>query len=573
MLHWAMAPRLSCFVAERRPSPLKKESKTDKRKWMEDHEVIENEFGFLHRSTITILLLLQFVMEPAGGFGLEDQNVVDSANKMPLYSNIRLPDEHIPYFLHNNMHIAVTCEKDSLCPFKKYLRELESCWGYEKNCKPEYRFSYPVCTEATSGWANTVEGAEEIFWKQADFGYVKEMLLEMQTLCEPVSAGDSSLACTKYTRYCRATNLYIDLRNPRRNTDRYREDFLEEGEIGGHCKLNKKALVDEGEHKSPLQSWFAELQTYSQLNFQPMEGGNCDLVIEKPTYFMKLDAGVNMYHHFCDFVNLYISQHINNSFNADVNIVMWDTSSYGYGDLFSDTWKAFSDYNIIHLKTFDHKRVCFKEAVFSLLPRMRYGLFYNTPLVPDCFSTGMFRAFSQHVLFRLNITKDVPLMGRIRVTFLVRSTQYRRVLNQQELVKALKMVSVFDVRVVDYKDIGFLEQLKITHNSDIFISIHGAGLTHLFFLPDWAVIFELYNCDDDRCYLDLARLRGVHYTTWEKRDKVIPQDKGHHPTLGDHPKFTNYSFDVTEFMRLVLSAAQRVTQHPKWHFTQYHTEL
>lgn len=32
-----------------------------------------------------------------------------------------------------------------------------------------------------------------------------------------------------------------------------------------------------------------------------------------------------MYHHFCDFVNLYISQHINNSFSTDINIVMWDT--------------------------------------------------------------------------------------------------------------------------------------------------------------------------------------------------------------------------------------------------------
>lgn len=34
-----------------------------------------------------------------------------------------------------------------------------------------------------------------------------------------------------------------------------------------------------------------------------------------------------MYHHFCDFVNLYITQHINNSFSTDVNIVMWDTVS------------------------------------------------------------------------------------------------------------------------------------------------------------------------------------------------------------------------------------------------------
>ncbi len=34
-----------------------------------------------------------------------------------------------------------------------------------------------------------------------------------------------------------------------------------------------------------------------------------------------------MYHHFCDYVNLYASQHMNNSFSQDINIVMWDTVS------------------------------------------------------------------------------------------------------------------------------------------------------------------------------------------------------------------------------------------------------
>ncbi|CAB1314819.1 unnamed protein product, partial [Coregonus sp. 'balchen'] len=259
---------------------------------------------------------------------------------------------------------------------------------------------------------------------------------------------------------------------------------------------------------------------------------------------MKLDAGVNMYHHFCDFVNLYISQHINNSFSRDINILMWDT-------------------------------VCFKDVVFSLLPRMRYGLFYNTPLISDCHSEGLFRAFSQHVLYRLSIPQDGPKEGRIRVTLLARSTDYRKILNQEErmhltvfiqLINALKTVPLLEVRVVDYKykDVPFLEQLRITHNSDIFIGIHGAGLTHLLFLPDWAVIFELYNCQDESCYRDLARLRGIQYATWQKRDKVLPEDKGHHPSLGEHPKFTNYSFDVEDFMRLVLEAADYVLNHPKW---------
>jgi len=37
----------------------------------------------------------------------------------------------------------------------------------------------------------------------------------------------------------------------------------------------------------------------------------------------------------------------------------------------------------------------------------------------------------------------------------------------------------------------FKKQLENTHNTDIFIGIHGAGLSHLMFLPDWAVVFEL----------------------------------------------------------------------------------
>lgn len=46
--------------------------------------------------------------------------------------------------------------------------------------------------------------------------------------------------------------------------------------------------------------------------------------LQRCVYF----SGVNMYHHFCDFVNLYISQHLNNSFSRDINIVMWDTVLY-----------------------------------------------------------------------------------------------------------------------------------------------------------------------------------------------------------------------------------------------------
>ena len=42
------------------------------------------------------------------------------------------------------------------------------------------------------------------------------------------------------------------------------------------------------------------------------------------------------------------------------------------------------------------------------------------------------------------------------------------------------------------------------------VGIHGAGLTHLLFLPDWAHVVELYNCEDPGCYKVVMRMRIEH---------------------------------------------------------------
>lgn len=94
--------------------------------------------------------------------------------------------------------------------------------------------------------------------------------------------------------------------------------------------------------------------------------------------------------------------------------------------------------------------------------------------------------------------------------------------------------------------------------------MHGAGLTHLLFLPNWGTLFELYHCEDPNCYKDLARLRGVNYVTWEDEEKMVRQDSGHHPEVGAHAKFTNYSFDKDEFLRLVEKAADNVRANEEY---------
>lgn len=40
---------------------------------------------------------------------------------------------------------------------------------------------------------------------------------------------------------------------------------------------------------------FAELQTYTEMSSRPLEDASCEVIVEKPTYFMKLDAGTRYF--------------------------------------------------------------------------------------------------------------------------------------------------------------------------------------------------------------------------------------------------------------------------------------
>ena len=69
----------------------------------------------------------------------------------------------------------------------------------------------------------------------------------------------------------------------------------------------------------------------------------------------------------------------------------------------------------------------------------------------------------------------------------------RKVVDSDEAVDFLKTKYLnHDVRKVSFEDISFREQLSIISNTDIFISVHGAGNIHVIFLPKNAVFYELF---------------------------------------------------------------------------------
>ncbi|XP_013181020.1 PREDICTED: EGF domain-specific O-linked N-acetylglucosamine transferase [Papilio xuthus] len=477
--------------------------------------------------------------------------------------DINVPPEHMGYIFNLFPSLAESCKVDSNCVYKNII-EHKSCWGYEPGCNKNVSYHVrPRCPGDHRGWVKTKKAQYDTFYTQADFGYVKDQIEELQVMCEASYLHDSSLECSKYLRFCRGRNLMLNFTGliGRGDNLRYKMDILSEGQIGGYCNYYEDRLKAEAEHMSALQSWAPEMVNFIKTPYRPIFDEKCDIVIEKPTYIMKLDATVNMYHHFCDFFNLYASLHVNSThpstFTKDNHILIWET--FTYDSAFKDAFKAFTSNKIWDLKKFRGKIACFRNVVFPLLPRMIFGLYYNTPLIYGCERSGLFHAFSKHLLHSLDIKPQIRSNDKIRVTLLSRGTTYRAILNEKEIVEALVKVKGYHVqRVVYDRTVPFTEQLEITHNTDVFIGMHGAGLTHLLFLPDWAAVFEVYNCEDPNCYSDLARLRGLKYVTWEKKNKLTQQDKGHGPGGASHAKFTNYSFDVVEFLRLVEVCAAHV---------------
>ena len=257
---------------------------------------------------------------------------------------------------------------------------------------------------------------------------------------------------------------------------KYRMDIFHAGDITvSGCNLDTDNIGRQLDLMSPLQSWAPELQNLRQSDENTRDA--CDITIDTPTYVVKLDASVNMYHHFCDFFNLYLSIHMNHS-SSGMDVSSWSTNkqvllleNIPYRSAFSPTWSAFTSLPLMDLNSVAGKKVCLKEVMFPLLPRMLFGLFYNTPVVSGCHSSGLFRSFSQFILHRLNI----PAYGllphqRMRVSIISRDTRYRRVTNEGELVKALEQTGLYKVTLARYSPhVPFPSPLTMTHNTDILV--------------------------------------------------------------------------------------------------------
>lgn len=473
------------------------------------------------------------------------QNVKSLNQLQSIYSNLTFEEpRYTTEFEFSRDNIGTICSRINLVK--------KSCWGYENNC--EIIYLMPECHPSSSD--SRSEQEKKINWfNQADFGYILNRRWELTKYCTPDKHANhstkSSFQCTKYFRTCRGENLYLKF-DTSTSLKNHRDGpvTLKQGQVGGwNCDLQKKLIEDEGTQAGFLKSWYNELKHYDlMMSNQPTKA--CEEHIDKQVYFIQLDSNTNMYHYFCNFINLYATMHLNNRFSEDNILLIWDNKLPD--SPFEDMWSVFSKNPLASVRDFGSKQVCFKRFIFSMPPKMTNGLYYNIPLVNGCFKSGLFDAFNKHVLYKLGIQQDhysnTRRDSQLRVTIVSRSTPTRKILNEIDLKSAIDNISnEYSTRIVDFTNMTFLDQLTIAHNTDILVGVHGSGLTHTLFLPDWAALIELHNCKDER-YRDLARLRGVKYFTLKNRDNTAD-------------KSTDISINLDDFIETLRFASAGVKQH------------
>ncbi|MBA2846978.1 hypothetical protein HNP88_001162 [Methanococcus maripaludis] len=137
----------------------------------------------------------------------------------------------------------------------------------------------------------------------------------------------------------------------------------------------------------------------------------------------------------------------------------------------------------------------------------------NIMAVPHVAPTGNYRPelikkMQKRILnyYGLNLNTS----GTKRIYISREKAPKRKVQNESELINLLKKYSF---EIINMEDLNFEDQVKLSNDSEIMLSIHGAGLTNMCWMNPNSKVFELRLKDDsiNNCYFSLASALNLDY--------------------------------------------------------------
>lgn len=199
----------------------------------------------------------------------------------------------------------------------------------------------------------------------------------------------------------------------------------------------------------------------------------------------------NFFHWFLDVLQKleFISGNHDELFNSKLKIIIPN----GHENTFSK--KSLQAFNL----NFYHQNK--NEIIFS----------NKSILLPDIAPTGNYR---KKIILKLSQRLKnywIKKYKRSKKIYISRkNSEKRKLINENEIIPILKM---YNFTIVDFDTLNFEEQISYTLKSEIIVSVHGAGLTHMLWMKKKGKVLEIRargNCNDN-CYFTLASDLGRNY--------------------------------------------------------------
>ncbi|XP_053386242.1 uncharacterized protein LOC128550700 [Mercenaria mercenaria] len=279
-----------------------------------------------------------------------------------------------------------------------------------------------------------------------------------------------------------------------------------------------KYTFDFGKEGTHLNNWMEKIQPLKKEEMPSMETS----VKKKIMVAVQRYEYANLYHTMTDWYNVFLVTQLLHIDVDNIEVLLFDNSTKGHMD---DTWNTLfgEAFKVPLLK----KPVIVERLVWNILgyesPVNYHGL-QNLPYV---------ESFHNFFLRKHGITDLKNLhCDSLSIFFLWRRDYIahpnnpggeisRKIINEDKLIESVKKQFPKAKVFGDNLDhLTFQEQVKIIANTDVLISMHGAGLSHIFSLPSHASVLELFplywmKYPVMNHFEAMARWRGLKYSSWQ----------------------------------------------------------
>ena len=277
-------------------------------------------------------------------------------------------------------------------------------------------------------------------------------------------------------------------------------------------------VFDFGKEGTHLNSWIKNVRPLNKEEMPSMKTSlhkRIMIAVQRYEY-------ANLYHTMTDWYNVFLVSHLLHIDIDSIGVLLFDNSTKGHMD---EAWKIlFGEvYKVPVLKS----PVIVEKLVWNILgyesPVNYHGLI-QLPYV---------KSFHLFFLRKFGVTKLKQIdCDNLSIFFLWRRNYIahpnnpsgkisRKISNENELTESVrKQFPTAQIHGHNLDNLTFQEQVTLIANTDILISMHGAGLSHIFSLPSHAAVFEMFPTYWIKFpvmvhFEAMARWRGLKYSSWQ----------------------------------------------------------